>query len=354
MIRALDGLARRARATTFAQAVRAFELLSRARGSGEASGPVGMDTPLAEEPVHFVASDRMHMAIGDIDSIDVGGGGRASLRANVMGLVGATPALPSFYSEMQLQRRRLRDSSMSSFYNIFDHRALSFFYRAASKYHWLLGYERAGPGGREPVSDALLALGGLAAAGTRDRLAFDDALLAPLAGRIGDRRRSAGAVEAALRHVTGLPLTIRQAEPTWMALPPEEQSRIGTSATRRFARLGGGLGQTGEPDAALLGAAVLDVQHHYVIEAAPMRYAAFLSCVTGGTMLQQIRDVCRVAAGIEQRPTLRLRIAANDTPPLQFGNVEAPAVLGRTTWLGKLETRGAILDDCTIPISVAS
>ena len=354
MIRALDRMVRRARSTTFVQAVRVIELLARVRGNEGSSGPIGTDTPLAEEPLHFAASDRMRLPIGDIDEIVAAPAERPRILANVMGLVGATPALPSFYSEMQLQRRRLRDSSMAGFYNIFDHRALSFFYRAASKYHWLLGYERAGAGRREPVSDALLALGGFASPGTRDRLAFDDALLAPLAGRIGDRRRSAGAVEAALRHVTGLPLTIRQAVPTWMALPAAEQTRIGTSATRRFARLGGGIGGAGEPDAAVLGAAVLDVQHHYAIEAAPLPYASFLSCVTGGTMLQQIRDVCRIAAGIEQRPTLRLRIAANELPPLQLGRADAPAVLGRTTWLGSLETCGAVLDDCTIPISVAS
>ena len=360
MIAALDRLARRARVTTIAQAGRVLEAIARRTRSSlsERVPQVGEDTPLAEEPFHFVASDRMHMPVGDLAAVELPAGGPPQVVANVLGLVGATPSLPLYYSELQLQRRRARDRSMADFYNLLDHRALSFFYRADIKYNRLIGLEREGGVPRDPISAAMLALEGFAAPGTLERLGFDEALLTPLAGRLSDRRRPVGTVEAALRQVTGLPLSVRQAVPTWLAVPPDEQSRIGGPAARRFARLGephapaGAQLGGGEPDAAMLGAAILDVQHHYEIEGAPMPYDSFLSCVTGGTLLQTIRDVCRVATGIEQRPTLRLRIARDALPQMRLGSDTAPAVLGRTAWLGSVAEREPVLEDCVIPIAI--
>jgi type VI secretion system protein ImpH len=359
VIAALDRLVRRASVTGLSQGARILEAIARRNRPSKAERVprVGEDMPLSEEPFHFVASDRMHIPVGDLAAVDLPVGGAPQVVANVLGLVGATPSLPVYYSELQLQRRRARDRTMAEFYNVFDHRALSFFYRADVKYNWLLGYESEGQTAGDPVSSALLALEGFAAPSTRDRLSFPEALLVPLAGRLSDRRRPAGAIEATLRLVTGLPLSVRQAVPTWLPVPEAEQTRIGGPATRRFARLGGSMDgdvegrPDSEPDAAMLGTAVLDVQHHYEIEGAPMSYETFLSCVKGGELLQTIRDVCRVATGIEQRPTLRLRIARDALPPLTLGNPEAPAVLGRTTWIGSVADREPVLDDCVMPIT---
>lgn len=363
MTGALERLIRRAATTTLAQAARVLEATARRAlgpdGGASSSRPaarVGEDATLADEPFHFAASDRMHVAVGDVAAVEPGTDGRPPrIVANLMGLVGATPALPLYYSELQLQRRRARDRSMADFYNLIDHRALSFFYRAEVKHDWLLGYERDGGTGRDPVSAALLALEGFAAPGTLERLGFDEAMLTPLAGRLSDRRRPAGTVEAVLRHVTGLDIAVREAVPTWMPLPADEQTRVGTSATRRFARLGESAAPGGEPDAAVLGAAVLDVQHHFEIVTAPMAWPDFLACATGGALLRDVRDACRIATGIEQRPTLRLRVDRDALPPVRLGgDVDwdgAPAVLGRTSWLGSVAERGPVLDDCAIPVA---
>lgn len=357
MIAAVARLADRARSTTLAQAARLVELAARVQGSGRTFGSIGRDTPLREEPLRFAASDRMAIPVGDLAEVQpaADGDGQVRVVANVMGLVGATPALPAYYSEVQLRRRRLRDLSMASFYNIFDHRALSFFYRITAKYRWVLGYEREGTGGTDAVSDMLLSYAGFPSAATRDRLTFSDGLLAPLAGRLGDTRRSALSLAATLRHVTGLPLRIIEAEPTWMPIPPGEQTRIGGRLTARFARLGGlALANEAEPDGALIGQAVLDAQHHYLVDIGPLDHATFLGFVAGGNRLAEVREVCRLAGGLEQRPTLRLRIAAADVPPIRLGDASAPAILARTSWLGQVQDRGGILQDCTIPLAAAA
>jgi type VI secretion system protein ImpH len=349
-VSAIDRLRKRVAATGLAQAARLIELAARRGTAGRHKGGIGGDTPPTEEPLRFVASDRMMLPANDLADIGEEGSGPIRVTANVMGLAGATPALPPFYSEVQLQRRRLRDRSFASFLNVFDHRALSFFYRVFAKYNWLVAYEAEERAGDDPVTSALLALAGIGTPGSRDRLSFDDGVLVPLAARLSDTRRSAAGLETALRHVTGLPLRVAQAEPTWMALPPSEQSRLGGFAGA--ARLGGedaaGLGYA---DAAVIGAAVLDVQHHFAVEIGPLGYDQLLDFCHQGAGIRMVSDVCRLAAGIEHRPVVRLAIAAGDIPPLRLAAPETPAYLGRTTWLGEIGTPDRIVTDCAIPLA---
>ena len=102
MIAVVARLADRARSTALAQAARVIELAARVQGSGRTFGGVGGDTPLKEEPLRFSASDRMAMPLGDLAEIRVGdeADGQVRVVANVMGLVGATPALPAPGGEM--------------------------------------------------------------------------------------------------------------------------------------------------------------------------------------------------------------------------------------------------------------
>jgi type VI secretion system protein ImpH len=349
----VERLRRRASATSLPQAARMLEQAARAIGPRRAGRDgIGGDTPAAEEPFRFVASDRMLMPTGDVAEVDADAGGAVRVTANVLGLAGATPALPPYYSEIQLQRRRLRDRSFAGFLNVFDHRALSFFYRIFRKYNWLLGFERTQAGTHDPVTDALLAFAGLPTPAMRARLPIADSALVPLAGQLGDIRRSAATLEVVLRQVTGLRLRVIEAEATWMAVPADEQTRLGSPAFARFARLGGG--DLGALDSAMIGAAVLDVQHHFAVEIGPLGYAELLEFCGDGETLRTVREMCHLVAGIEHRPVVRLRIAKREVPPMRLGVAATPVFLGRTSWLGDLGGSDEIVADCSIPIGVAA
>ncbi len=350
----VDILRRRVASVDLAQAVRAIELS--ARGSAAARGQpaeIGADLPLAEEPLHFTASDRMALVASDLADIgESDGNSPVRVTANVLGLAGATPALPAFYSEVQLQRRRLRDRSFGSFLNIFDHRSLSFFYRIFRKYNWLVNFEREPLPGNDPISRAVLALSGFATQSSRDRIGIDDAVLIPLAAQLGDQRRSAAGVETVLRAMTGLDLAIVEAEPMWLALPLAEQTRLGGPATQQFARLGGtdavtGLGML---DAAIIGASVIDIQHHYAVEIGPLSHAELLGFCRDDGPRRLVGEACLLAAGMEHQPVLRLSIAVADIPPLQLGSDSVPALLSRTTWLGSPGPDHMVVADCVIAI----
>ncbi|MFC3174566.1 type VI secretion system baseplate subunit TssG [Novosphingobium bradum] len=354
-----DRLRQRLRRATLPQAARVVEELAARAGR---PAEVGHDAVPSEEPLRFAASERMHLVAGDLARVEPAGedgrGAPVRLVANVLGLAGASPALPAPYSEMQLARRRARDWSFADFLNIFDHRALSFFYRIVRKYSWTLLAERGRRGAGDPVQQLLVALGGLSVEGLRERLDLPDAALVTLTAHLADSRRSARSVETILRTATGLPLRVIEACPVWMSVPRAEQTRIGLCG--QFAQLGddpagdgeGGTGGLG--GAAMIGASVLDVQHHYTVEIGPLGYGELHDFCARPDKRRVLSQLCILAAGLEQRPSLRLLIPVDEIPELQLGREGSEALLGWTTWLGRPEGRGGIAADCAIPISEAA
>lgn len=336
---------------TLPQAARMVEQVAHAQGI---EADIGGDQPLREEPVRFVASDRMAIVLDDLVEA-VPADAQVRVTANVLGLAGATPALPPAYSELQLQRRRARDFSFSRFLNLFDHRALSFFYRVARKFRWPLLAERAGRGAVDPVARMVAALGGFGTDRMQERLDLSDALLVPLVPHLGDVRRSAASVQTVLRLLTGLDLRVVQTTPVWMTVPAAEQTRIG-ARLGQFAQLGDGPDRLGDPagGAAMLGASVLDVQHHYLIEIGPLAYDAFKGFCTGHEARRIVSQLAALAAGLEHQASIRLLIAPEAVPPLQLGHAAAPALLGWTTWLPAETREVALLSDCIIPMEKVS
>src|SRR6202012_4572062 len=66
-----------------------------------------------------------------------------------MGLVGPSSALPRYYTEMILERARKKDFTLRDFFDLFNHRLISLFYRAWEKYRVLSAYERAEVRGKQ-------------------------------------------------------------------------------------------------------------------------------------------------------------------------------------------------------------
>ena len=62
------------------------------------------------------------------------------MTVNFMGLTGPLGILPYSYTEFMLERMRAKDSSLQDFLDIFNHRMISFFYRAWEKYRFPVTY----------------------------------------------------------------------------------------------------------------------------------------------------------------------------------------------------------------------
>ena len=178
----------------FFQAVRILERL-------RAGKPVGHDGPPGDECVRFRSHLSLDFPASAIQLLNVPADHRLppAMTVTFMGLTGPSGALPRFYTEFLLERRRHKDPVLREFLDLFNHRLISLFYRAWERNRFYLGFERAERmhaelrdeprrqrafviRGREQVdrfSQVLLDLGGFGFAATRWRATGDVTAGAP-------------------------------------------------------------------------------------------------------------------------------------------------------------------------------
>ena len=68
---------------------------------------------------------------------------RTEMTVAFIGLTGPLGVLPEHYLDLLYQQIRNRDTALRDFFDLFNHRTISLFYRAWEKYRPALGYERA-------------------------------------------------------------------------------------------------------------------------------------------------------------------------------------------------------------------
>ena len=127
----------------FFQAVRLLERVFPERG------PVGRDVRPGEEIVRFRAHNSLTFppsSIHDLSRTD--GEGPASMMVAFMGLTGPSGVLPRHYTEMVLEEERRREHGLAGFFDVFNHRMVSLFYRAWQKYRVPIAHEQASRPGR--------------------------------------------------------------------------------------------------------------------------------------------------------------------------------------------------------------
>ena len=156
----------------FFQAVRLLETIREGRS------PVGLDGHPSDEVVRFVGHLSLTFPPSSIESLEPGpsaGKGHSEpsipgpprMTTPFMGLIGASGALPTVYTEALIAlKTRRRNAPALDFLDLFHHRLVSHFYRAWEKYNvpalWERG-NREAPGevGRDAFSKHLFELIGL-------------------------------------------------------------------------------------------------------------------------------------------------------------------------------------------------
>ena len=65
----------------------------------------------------------------------------ATMKVNFMGLSSPQGVLPTPYTELIIERTQKKDNALRDFLDLFNHRLISFFYRAWEKHHFFVSYE---------------------------------------------------------------------------------------------------------------------------------------------------------------------------------------------------------------------
>lgn len=327
----------------FFQAIRLIQNRIAGEGIGRGRSPwIGTDALPEQERLRLISHASLAFPGHDIASVKRDEGqGRHVVQSSVMGLVGASGALPTHYSKLVTERVRRKDFALRDFLDIFNHRSLSFFYRAWEKYHLAAQYERSRLDGREDIVTqclyALLGMGGTALSRTarttscqRNRLNFSDSILIGLCGFFVTPTRNAVSLERMLLELTGAPAEVEQFRGQWVHLPAEDQSKLpGPDCPEgRNHRLG---------ESALAGARIWSGESRFRIRLGPMSWREFQRFSPGGPLLKSVGELTAMYVGPGLEFDVQPLLDAREIPPVKLGG---ESQLGWNTWmLSKPRTR---------------
>lgn len=329
----------------FFQAVRLLEWMAwEAESQGQPPrAPVGEDGRPDRELVRFRVPPTTGFAAAAVGTLtdpsqSASGtpGQPLELSVSFLGLIGASGVLPLHYSAETISRSQNQDRALQEFFDIFQHRSTSLFYRAWRKYRLPFELERTlreqlrspreSAASDDPFSFALRCLIGLGTAGLADRLEIDDETALYYAGHFTHAPRSALALERMLADYFDLPAEVQQFSGRWLLLPSDQRTAM-PSGGRQGTYCA--LGRT-----AVVGARVWDVQTRFRIRLGPLGYQEFLKFLPGGEALARLADLVRLYSGpaleFEVQPVLR----REEVPTARLGaSSGGKSMLTRNSWL---------------------
>lgn len=271
---------------------------------------------------------------------------------SVMELTGPSGVLPRSYTETLNATFRARDrtpgksvsaarsSALHNFLDMLSHRMVAHFARAGTKYRPSRMAEMSGLAGKgdDPLSDALLSLTGYATPHLADRMAAGTAPLMHYAGLFAAHPRSADRLQSLVSDWLGRPVDVRQFAGAWLALPPDQRTRLaGGGVAGQFDRLGRSAASDpvdDDRDDAAIGVRAWDIQAGVVLRIGPLDRGGFNALLPDRPALGRLVALVRAYLGFATSFAINLVVAAAEVPPLQLcATADPPPRLGWTTWL---------------------
>jgi type VI secretion system protein ImpH len=318
----------------FFQAVRLLHLILNDRpGVGRIAKP-------DEEPVRFKVRQSLEFAPSALYSISTETD-PPRMAVAFLGLTGVQGILPHHYTEHILARAQAKDFAMAEFFDLFNHRIISLFYRAWEKHRLPVRFQLAAAKQElDEFSQYLFDWIGLGTAGLRGRMAFRDDALLRYAGLLGQKPACAAALEAILHDYFDVPVKIEEFIGAWYRLTEDDQCELGDQASRN---------QLGE--GAIAGDAVWDPQTRFRVRLGPLKLIAFLAFLPDGRAVRELRDLVRFYIGPLLEFDLQLVLKAEEVPWSRLGD-ESPAG-PRIGWCGWLKTEEFVqeADDAVFAVS---
>jgi type VI secretion system protein ImpH len=256
------------------------------------------------------------------------------MTVNFIGLTGPQGVLPHPYTELVRERVSYKDTALWSFFDIFNHRIASLFYRAWEKYRFPIAYERQG---EDAFTEYLFDLIGMGTPGLRGRMSVRDQALLLYAGHIAQKPHSGVSIAAVLRDYFRVPAEVVQFVGQWFPLEPENVTRMGQANCE--------LGRT-----LVAGDSVFVSQSKFRVRLGPLTLAQFVSFLPVGPAWKPVTDLTRYLAGLEFDYDVQLVLRKEDVPPCSLDSKSSlPPMLGWTTWITS-ETPRRDADEVILPV----
>src|SRR5262245_17845006 len=259
--------------------------------------PVGHDASPEQEVVRLRSFPSLSYPPGSIAQVRPprqGANLPPEMIVTFLGLYGPSGALPQHYTSLLLRRMRLKDTTLSDFLDLSNHRLLSLFYRAWEKYRLPFAYERArfdaAGRSRDLATEALYCLVGMGTRHLRGCLEIDDEAFLYYGGHFAHMPRSANGLESVLRDYFGIPVEVLQFQGQWLLLEKEDRTRVRPRLQPEGAnnRLGFD---------AVAGRRVWDVQGKFRLRVGPLTYPQFRRLMPNGFGLRPLSQLATNCGG---------------------------------------------------------
>jgi type VI secretion system protein ImpH len=281
-----------------------------------------------EELLLLRGNPGLGFAASDIDSlslVDEAGRMRATLRLNMLGLLGAVSPLPAFYSEQALGEDPGAHATRD-FLDVFNHRLLRLLRPIWRKYRY---HARYTGGATDPFSQQLFALIGLGGERIRDAGEINWKRLLPYLGLLSLRAHSAALIEAVLRYYfKHAHLSIEQCVERAVTITRPQLNRLGQANSL--------LGND-----AVLGERVRDRSARFRIHIRALDWETFHSFLPTGPGYRPLSALVRFTQRDPLDYDIRLHLLHSEIRPLHIGAL-TDCQLGWTSWLGRERADGAV------------
>ncbi len=318
--------------------------------------PVALFVPPATEVLRFKTRTSLSFPNNEIFSITPDATQLSAksweMHVNFMNLAGSIGVLPYHYTELILQRLKQKDESFLHFLDLFNHRTISLFYQAGTKYSLPIEYERKklnsnSKKNKSVSSQLLLSLIGLGTQGLTERLNIKDESLLYYSGLLTQKVRTSSGLKQILADYFDLPVRIQEFVGHWQELIPDIRTQIASKQEPKG--LNASLGKS-----AMLGAKGWIAQGKIRILLGPLNKEQFYRFAPGTKALAAMNDMVKLYLGLEHDYEFVIEVKRADLPnKIMLGKKSSP-ILSWNTWLSTSEQKSNAAENETLKITVSA
>ncbi len=279
---------------------------------------IGTSRRCQDDPVRFSHEPHLQFEASTITAFKQAAGSKPSrLTSRFLGLFGPNGPMPLHLTEYAFKREHQhRDTTMRAFADVFHHRVLSLFYRAAISGEPAFSFDRPE---QDRYSIYTGALAGFGPSEFRHRDDLPDVVKYHFAGRLALQTRGADGLLAILSCYFNLPVELEEFIGEWLYLPKKQVTAL--NGFKNAGLLGVG---------AALGGRVWSSDTKFRVVFGPLCLSDYESLLPDGASMPRLLSAVRAYCGDELEWDVALVLKRKEVPPLQLGNY---GKLGWTSWL---------------------
>lgn len=295
-----------------------FQAVMLLHGTRKGAVPLGQQGPPSEEALRLRSDTSLGFPGSDVTSVEDLGEDHSPayrLTATFLGLYGTTSPLPNFYSESIIMDEQ-EQGPLRAFFDLFNHRLLSLFFRSWTKYRPHVLFRS---GGKDEFSERLFCVGGLGSRGLKESETFPPVRSLRFLGLLSQKPHSAESLAEIVGGYFHLPAEVKQFVPTKIALEEGQKAKLG----KQNCKLGENLA---------LGEMVPDRMGKFEVSVGPVGYDDYLTFLPGRENLEALKGLARLFAPDCLDFDLQITLKGEETPRLGV-TLAHESYLGWTTGL---------------------